>query len=339
MWSRIPSDGTRTTRKTIFNSIPEENSYENVSRCVDYLRDAELVDTTQGGGVDRRLTKYPNEPDAYPSIRAEIETRWAEEPPHDYVLASHEPDPKRFPAYQPNRFCQVLISSKLSIGEWKAPDITLIGGKTLPYLPGKFLDVVTFEVKASIDIKGLYEALAHRASATHSYLLCYRSAEPGAKDDGELEKVGRITREAVRTGVGFILAGLPDDYGTWREIVPATRATPDPASLHDFVARQDYGALRKLRRWLRADPFLHDSSTMDVAAHAVASLDLTPDEKALAEDMYVEVHHRRRAGRTDFDDLGHKRQVDRIKKHLIEAGHIHTIQGGGIRPGPRPTDA
>ena len=116
-------------------------------------------------------------------MRAEIGTRWADESPHDYI--------------EPDRFCEVLATHGAKRGRWNAPDITLIGGKTLPFLPGKFLDVVTCEVKPWLDITGLYEALSHRTNATHAYLLCHWPVSWGEPDAGE---VGRITREAVRTG-------------------------------------------------------------------------------------------------------------------------------------------
>jgi hypothetical protein len=44
--------------------------------------------------------------------------------------------------------------SKLT-GEWTRPDIIVVGFRTFPYVPGKYLDVITFEVKpyGAIDIK------------------------------------------------------------------------------------------------------------------------------------------------------------------------------------------
>ena len=249
-------------------------------------------------------------------MRAEIRTRWADERPHDYVEA--------------DRFCEVLASHGAKRGRWGAPDITLVGGKTLPFLPGKFLDVVTFEVKPALDITGLYEALSHRTHATHAYLICHHPASKGAPDP---VVVGRISREAQRTGVGFILARQPNDYATWEEIAPATRWHPEPEMLHDFVVslgHLDRNMLRRLRHWLRSDPFLGARPAVDFS-----TLDLEEDDQRLAEDIYLEIPADGSVGWKYFDGWIERADVERIRQHLKERGIIRVVQKGGMRL-PKP---
>ena len=140
---------------------------------------------------------------------------------------------------------------------------------------------MTFEVKPELDITGLYEALSHRTHATHAYLVCHH---PKSRGEPNPALVGRISREATRTGVGFILARQPDDYATWDEIVPATRWAPEPEFMHNFVAGQDKNALRKLKRWLKSDPFLGTRPKVDFS-----TLGLNLEDQRRAEDIYSEI--------------------------------------------------
>lgn len=251
------------------------------------------------------------EADLYPPMIKQIETRWADTPPHDYI--------------EPDRFRAVLDThGRKGGGRWSAPDITLLGGKTLPYLPGKFLDVVTFEVKPWLDITGLYEALSHRTHATHAYLIGHHPESWGEPDD---QMMARITREATRTGVGFIRARRPDDYSTWTEIVPARRWVPEPEALHDFVRSLELPVLRTLRDWLQRDPFLGDRPKVDFA-----NLGLNEDDQILAEKIYMEipVEGRGTVGWKHFAGSFEKSDVERIRRCLRAKSIIETVQKGGM---------
>ncbi|MCY4593771.1 MAG: hypothetical protein OXC19_03090 [Bryobacterales bacterium] len=310
VYSLVPLDGTRTTQHQITLEMPESER-ASVADHITVLKDGGLVSTDRGAArpVWRRPCEYSNEHSLYPHMRAEIATRWADEWPHDYD--------------EPDRFCEVLATHGAKRGgRWAAPDITLIGGKTLRFLPGKFLDVVTFEVKPELDITGLYEALSHRTHATHAYLLCHHPKSRGEPDPG---LVGRISREATRTGVGFILARQPDDYATWEEIVPATRWSPEPEFLHDFVAGQDKNALRRLRRWLQANPFLGERPEVDFSA-----LGLDVEDQRRAEDIYCEIPVNRSVGWKHFQGWIDRADVERIRQKLKEAGIIRVVQAGGM---------
>lgn len=122
-------------------------------------------------------------------------------------------------------------------GTWSRPDITSVEVRTFAYVPGKHLEVVTFEVKAAnaITVQAVYEALAHRRAATRSYVLLH---VPTA--DAELlhEAVSDVALIARSYGVGLVTVGAANDYETWEEIEEARRVEPDPERLDNFIATQ-----------------------------------------------------------------------------------------------------
>ena len=110
------------------NRPKEFRQYKNI------LQRHKLIRTVQGGAVYREPRDDPQERFYYEPIRRELDLYWAEHPKRKYHLRQ--------------RFLRVLDThSGPNDGCWAPPDLTLLGGKVLPYLPGKFLDVVTFDVK------------------------------------------------------------------------------------------------------------------------------------------------------------------------------------------------
>lgn len=128
--------------------------------------------------------------------------------------------------------------SRQTGGKWTRPDITLLGISTYLYLPNKYFDITTFEIKthAGFDIVGLYEALAHRRFATRSYVVYH---VPSKERNDEYKKyLYTITYEAKKHGIGVIVIEDPDKYETWIEEVEATRVTPDPDDMNEFIISQ-----------------------------------------------------------------------------------------------------
>ena len=97
VYALVPLDGTRTTQHKITLDMPESER-GNVARYITVLKNGGLVSTDRGAArpVWRNLCDYPTEHSLYPHMRAEIETRWANEWPHDYD--------------EPDRFCEVLAT-------------------------------------------------------------------------------------------------------------------------------------------------------------------------------------------------------------------------------------
>lgn len=190
-----------------------------------------VVGKGQGGSVSRAPTRQRAEKDLEAPICREIEDRWAKDRGYDFRKA-------RVTARQGRR----------ATGEWSRPDITLLAGRSFTNLPVRtILDVVTFEIKPWIGLRGVYESLAHQRRANLSYLICYYAEHKDLADDRWLNAA---EREAHRVGTGLIIARQEDDCGRWKELVSPRRHEPDPRDLHEFLEEQMGESLKGLRDWL-----------------------------------------------------------------------------------------
>lgn len=118
-------------------------------------------------------------------------------------------------------------------GSWSRPDLVVVGTKKYEFLKDRLFELHTFEIKPHTDvtIKGVLEALAHRESATRSYVAYHTNGN----EFTTFREHSRITQLAARHGVGVIAVKRPDDFSAWTEIVPAQRANPDLDSLESFI--------------------------------------------------------------------------------------------------------
>ena len=283
------------------------------------LKEHGLIKTVQGGGIYRvdRGDEKKNEVDYYEPIRRELELHWAEEPGREYHLRQ--------------RFLRVLDThhrGRGRDGQWARPDLTLIGGKVLPHLPGKFLDVITFEVKLGMPLDGLYEALAHRRRANFAYVVCVCPEHEGPPDPTE-QAQATLVAEATRQGIGVILVRQEDDFGLWSELVEPVRHEPDPQHLHDFLETHcdRKGCLEDLGKWLDRKP----SELPPVSEMDVRRLELTTEEQELALEM-VEMTRddsSKSYPLSKFTGLWSEQMVGRVRDVLKEGGLIRTVQRSG----------
>jgi len=234
----LPLDGTAVGNTALIRQLGwSENRYWYAR---DSLLEAGTVVRAKGrGGAVRRLLSdksvmssvtaeaeivgeatlaYVHEADLYPQTRDTIEAFWAKE-------RQIEPLAVEITASQGRR---------ATGGRWTRPDLVSVAVRTYRYLPGKYMEVVTFEVKPSdaIDVTAVYEALAHLRSATHAYVIFHVS------DDAE-EAVRQTIEEARHVarghGVGVITMSDPADWDTWTELEEAGRVEPDPERLDEFI--------------------------------------------------------------------------------------------------------
>lgn len=136
-------------------------------------------------------------------------------------------------------------------GTWSRPDIVSVEIRTYEYVPGKFLEVVTYEVKPAdaIDVQAVYEALAHRRSSTRAYVVLH---VPPNSEAALIEAVDSVRQAARMHGIGVVTVGQPSDYSTWDEVEKADRFEPDPERLNAFIEQQLGDKLkRKIARALR----------------------------------------------------------------------------------------
>lgn len=134
-------------------------------------------------------------------------------------------------------------------GAWTRPDVVVAALRIFPFLPSKFFDLITFEVKPSwaLDVTAVYEALAHRRAATQSYVWLH--CEDQAQNR---EALNRIVEEAERHGIGVIVASDPGNYETWETLADPLRVEINPEALNEFIALQiSDGAKDELAAWVR----------------------------------------------------------------------------------------
>lgn len=138
-------------------------------------------------------------------------------------------------------------------GTWTRPDIVTAALRVFPHVPGKFFDIITFELKPfdGIDVTAVFEALSHRRAATQAYVWLH--VPIGEEDNEELSALlKRIEEEASRHGVGMIVGANPSDYSSWDLRLRASRFEPDPESLNEFIAQQLSDLARnELAQWFR----------------------------------------------------------------------------------------
>jgi hypothetical protein len=122
-------------------------------------------------------------------------------------------------------------------GIWSRPDIVAVSVRNLMYFPTKILEVTTFEVKgaAAINVQAVYEALAQRRGATHSFVLLH---VPRSRLGALAETVEQIRETARQHRVGVVTFADPSNYDTWESLESAARVEPDPVMIDRFIAQQ-----------------------------------------------------------------------------------------------------
>lgn len=126
--------------------------------------------------------------------------------------------------------------SKPTGGKWTRPDFAIIAINTYRYFPGKFLEVISFEVKPSLQdgLAGVFECAAHSVYANRSYLAIFVPDE----SESQSEEYARIERECERFGLGLVIFSDSADVESYEVTVDAARRTPDPAEVDKFIASQ-----------------------------------------------------------------------------------------------------
>ena len=188
-------------------------------------------------GVGTNPSEYPAESDLYTPVAKVLRSEWAK----DMRFRSHHVE---VTARQGRRDTG---------GTWTRPDIVVAALRVFPHVPGKYFDLITFELKPfeGIDVTAVFEALAHRRAATQAYVWLHVPAGMEANDDTRA-LLERVSEEARRHGVGLIVGADPADYSTWDVQLRAVRIEPDPEFLNEFIAQQLPALARdELAQWFR----------------------------------------------------------------------------------------
>jgi len=124
------------------------------------------------------------------------------------------------------------LGKKKTGGVWTRPDLSLVAIHTFTYIPGKTIELVTFEVKPADDfrIEGVFETAAHSRAAHRSYLMIHT---PNGKPD--TDKFQRLGSKCERFGLGLIIFRKPHDWETFETVQEAERRNPNPADVNAFI--------------------------------------------------------------------------------------------------------
>lgn len=220
----VPNDGSSIGNVTLRNSLRWDRTRYFAVR--NSLVDADVL--MRGGGRGGSVRRTAIDPDPPVIYRREIELY-----PLMCPVIEHDWAAERGVA--PIAVVQTGLQGRADTGgTWTRPDITCVAMRTFPYVPGTYLDIATFEVKrvAALDVRAVFEAVAHRRAATEAYLLVYTpfgAAEAALRD---------VMEVAAEHGVGVTTADDPGEFDTWDQHVPAKRFPTDPAMLDEFIRRQ-----------------------------------------------------------------------------------------------------
>jgi len=233
LFDKIPSDGTPVGNVTLRSQLKwDDEKYWNVRN---ELLEEGMIGLGRGKGgsvfrlkevsetvskVEPKLARYKRERDLYPPFKKVIEEKFT----RDMNLKNFVCE---ITGYQGRRYTG---------GKWTRPDVILISVTTYPYVPGKVMDIITFEVKLakSFEITGVFETAAHSRFATKSYYCVHL---PNGWDDNSPE-FDRIKSECDRFGIGLMHFEEPKNYDTYEVLVEPTRRNPDPSEMDSFISTQ-----------------------------------------------------------------------------------------------------
>jgi hypothetical protein len=181
-----------------------------------------------------KARKYGKESHLYEAFHRTIEIGWIEEKDiTDYVseVSAHK-------------------GRKATGGKWTRPDVTLVSVGNYPFIPGKSVEVITFEIKPADahGLEGVYETASHSAFANKSYLALH---VPDGREQEAEDYLERLEKEAVRFGVGLVTFEDPSKWGTFEEIVEARHNTPSPRDINEFLTRLRGDVKEKLQKLLK----------------------------------------------------------------------------------------
>lgn len=123
-------------------------------------------------------------------------------------------------------------------GKWTRPDITLVYIKKYPYIPEKTFEVITFEIKPSIEdaLTGVFETAAHSMFSHKSYLVFPYYEDVHSEE--RIELFARIQELCNEFGIGLLIFNDVNDYDTYEEKTEPKRKEPDPKNVSEFIIKQ-----------------------------------------------------------------------------------------------------
>lgn len=116
-------------------------------------------------------------------------------------------------------------------GKWTRPDISLVAVRVYQFIPGRSLEVITFEIKpeGQGDVSGVFEAAAHSIFANKSYLALQVA-------DNNIDS--RVKSECERFGIGLIRFDNPENLDSFDTLIEPKHRRPNPDEIDEFIGTQ-----------------------------------------------------------------------------------------------------
>lgn len=196
-------------------NVPQEQE------LLDEVAEDALLDVVAKEAGDKARDETRKETQLYPDIEEGLRKHW---------LLNTGLFPEKYSHFI---VANTSKSGPLKVGKWRQPDFVAVAVSQYKYLPGKYLDVVTFEVKiqSAFDITAVYETVSHKRRATQSYLIVQYDGD--YNDDPAFNEA---LKEADNHGIGLIVVHDIKDYDNgWVTVRYADRVEPEPKELDDFI--------------------------------------------------------------------------------------------------------
>jgi hypothetical protein len=241
----IPEDGSFVGNGWLLSQLKwAEDKYWRVR---DNLLESGQLERGRGKGGSVRRSATNGDQLAIKPIRNSVEARLYE--PLLRVLSTEWVREMRIEPEQIQFDVTARQGKKTTGGTWTRPDITAVSVRAFQHLPGKYVDVWTFEVKPieALDVTAIFEAASHASRATRSYALLQISGD--ADESYETEVIERCAREAARLRVGLIVFSSESDFATWETKVEAPRLETAPEALDEFIGYLSEKSKARIAKW------------------------------------------------------------------------------------------
>ncbi len=231
----VPADGSTIGNIRLRERLGWSEDYYRRIRDKLIAKEILSVGAGRGGSVYRKRPEGA-EAAVAPAQSTDSQPRQREEALYPELIKSVEENwIQLFPGF-PTPVHQWIDSSprqgsKATGGKWTRPDISAVTLNQYHYIPGKHLDIFTFEVKPrdQLNVIGVYEALAHSRRSNFAYALY--EVRPG-DDPPEIEN---IVREATRVRVGVATFEDPSNFDTWNVRCVPQRIETEARFLNEFI--------------------------------------------------------------------------------------------------------
>ena len=239
----VPKDGTAIgnmyARSHVIDKIKEysgkiinDNDYWTIRNSL--MADGKITKGPGKGGSIYRINDV-TEKNEEPAITKSGRESDLYQPVHKTIIESWVKE------YEIEDFiCQITAAGgkRDTGGPWTRPDISLFAVKTYPYIPGRQIELITFEIKplhlsTEKYVAGVFETASHHAFAHRSYLMVHVSKKE------EIDPlIDRIEKETQRMKVGLVTFDEAKKWETYNVRVEAVLQEPDPVNLCKFIGTQ-----------------------------------------------------------------------------------------------------